>query len=60
MFATFISRLLEDRDVVRKFDDITDNGPERRAQLQQRLRDMGIKDSSAKIAAGLAGIWIDL
>jgi hypothetical protein len=60
MFATFISRLLDDPGVVGSFDSIADKGPERRAQLQQRLRDMGIKDSSAKIAAGLVGIWIDL
>jgi hypothetical protein len=60
MFATFISRLLDDRAVVGSFDNITDKGPERRAQLEQRLRDMGIKDSSAKIAAGLVGIWIGL
>ncbi len=60
MFATFISRLLEDRGVVVSFDNITDKGPERRAKLQQRLRDMEIKTSEEKIAAGLVGIWIDL
>ena len=57
MFATFISRLLEDRGVVVSFDNITDDkGPERRAKLQQRLHDMGIKTSEEKIAAGLVGM----
>jgi hypothetical protein len=60
MFATYISRLLDIHGVVVSFDNITDKGPERRAELQASLRDMGIKTSDEKIAAGLVGLLIEV